>query len=276
MGWIDEVGQRATVQEAASAVGMKRVRGNSLTPCPACGADQRGSADRRGPIGVRRDDKGWKCFKCEASGDALELATLRWTGQRLRDLNPDQRLQVRDRAAGLGWCAAPGMDAPAPPTVRLQGAQAARGAPAPAPGWSVRKLGAQAPAPVQPPPIGSGAMDWQPDLPQRCADQLWRPEGAQVLAYLQGRGFREETLRHWQVGAHLLRDRKSNQIVAQFVALPVLRADGQPVGMRFRTVPGPCLYCGGEGCKRCNDTGQVRKMYLRCQGQTSTLFGSSA
>lgn len=223
---------------------------------------------------MRRDGKGWRCFRCDASGDALELATLRWTGQRVRDLTAEQRAEVQGKAAALGWCAAPGSTAaPAGPTVRLQGAAARKAAQASDPGWTVRKLGAQAPQQAQPPPTGAGPWDWQPDLPERCAAQLWQPEGAQVLAYLQGRGFREATLQHWQVGAHLLRD-SAGKVVAQFVALPVLRHDGQCVGMRFRSVPGPCLYCSGQGCSRCKGKGEVRKVYLRCQGQASTLFGA--
>ena len=60
-------------------------------------------------------------------------------------------------------------------------------------------------------------MDWRPDLPETCEAALWSDEGADVLAYLQGRGFREQTLRDWQVGAHLIRDRSGR--VVEHVAI---------------------------------------------------------
>jgi len=108
-------------------------------------------------------------------------------------------------------------------------------------------------------------------LPDECASALWSDDGAQVLAYLQGRGFSEETLRHWRVGAHLLRGGDGN-VAEQYVALPVLDAKGEAMNMRFRSVPGACLRCGGTSCDRCK-AGQVKKVYLRCPGAASTLFG---
>ncbi len=52
----------------------------SITPCPGCQAEQRGTGDRRGPIGVTREGLGFLCHRCKASGDALSLAALILTG----------------------------------------------------------------------------------------------------------------------------------------------------------------------------------------------------
>jgi len=263
MGWIDDVKARAPVMAVADACGLRVTRGAGLTPCLACNAEQRGSDDRRGPVGARTDGNGWRCFRCDASGDSIDLAAMRWGGGRLRELSPEQRQVVRERCAELGWCstddAAPaGAGRAAPPRVQ-------RAAPPPAPAPR------QPTQPTGPTPQQGGPFGWRPDLPDECAAALWGDDGAQVLAYMQGRGFSEETLRHWRVGAHLLRS-GDGTVVEQYVALPVLDAKGEAMNMRFRSVPGTCLRCGGSGCDRCK-AGQVKKVYLRCPGAASTLFG---
>lgn len=270
-GWIDDVNEKLTVQEAVRLTGRRTGRHDSFGPCPACNADKRGAEDRRGPCGARRDGKGWHCFACEASGDAAELLALVWQGARMRELTREQRQALHDRCAEQGLCNPAGS-----PPVRV-GAPAARARPAasraaPDPGWRVRQAGEPTErAEPEPPAAGAGPFDWQPDLPERCEAALWAPEGAQVLAYLQGRGFLPETLRHWKFGAHLLR--RGGRVVEQYVALPVPRRDGKVVNMRFRSVPGPCLHCEGAGCERCKSKGQVGKVYLRCTGAPTTLFG---
>lgn len=68
------------VGTVAQQAGMRAGRGNSLAPCPACGADQRGRHDRRGPIVVtsRQGRELWHCHAagCGAGGDAVTLRAL--------------------------------------------------------------------------------------------------------------------------------------------------------------------------------------------------------
>jgi KaiC/GvpD/RAD55 family RecA-like ATPase len=265
MGWIDDIKARATVAQAAQAVGLRATRGAGLTPCPACNAEHRGSDDKRGPVGSRTDGQGWKCFRCDASGDVIDMLALAWGGGRLRELAPEQRTQLRERCSAQGWCSADDEGR----TGASRGAPAVRRLPTPAPASQPRPR-----APAGPPaatPQQGGPFGWRPELPAECEAALWAEEGAQVLAYLQGRGFSEETLRHWRVGAHLVRA-SDGRVLEQYVALPVLDAKGEAMNVRFRSVPGACLRCGGTGCDRCK-AGQVKKVYLRCPGAASTLFG---
>ena len=267
MGWIDQITDRLTVQEVASHLGVRFSARAGLSPCPACGEESRGSEDRRGPVGVRGDGKGWRCFRCDAAGDALELAVLSWTGHRVRELSPDQRAEVRSRCEGLGWCDGQDHGGPGPRT------SSRKASPLPDQGWKVARPGSgRTVVEPEPPPEGSGPFDWRPSLPEDSVAALWSPEGANVLAYLQGRGFLERTIREWGLGAHLLRDR-SGRVVQEFLAIPVRRRDGEVVMVRFRSVPGPCLFCSGAGCPRCKATGKVRKVYLRTPGADSALFG---
>ena len=139
------------------------------------------------------------------------------------------------------------------------------------PAWHVSRVGAKPSKEPQPPTPGNGPFSWRDGIVEECESDLWSEDGAPVLAYLQSRGFLEETLRHWRFGAHLIRN-SSGKVVDQYVALPVPRSDGVIINMRFRSVPGQCLKCDGVGCRSCK-SGQVQKVYLRCTGADSTLFG---
>jgi hypothetical protein len=102
--WWDAVRDRATVADVAGELGMIVTGRRGIGPCPACNAERRGHADRRPPVGVRADGRGWACFGCGATGDALDLATWRLAGAKLRDLDPARRGEVRAWFAGRGWC----------------------------------------------------------------------------------------------------------------------------------------------------------------------------
>ena len=79
---VDRFGEinNAGVLRVAEAFGVevKGQRGGSggHFACPSCGAAKRHSktADRRGAVGIRRDGRGYRCFQCDASGDAVSLA----------------------------------------------------------------------------------------------------------------------------------------------------------------------------------------------------------
>lgn len=72
-GWLDQVRERG-VLAVGKALGLQETRRGSLAPCPSCGRETRSSHDRRGPIGVRRDNEGWVCHRCDARGDPVTLA----------------------------------------------------------------------------------------------------------------------------------------------------------------------------------------------------------
>lgn len=94
---LDDVGA-VTLPEVAAALGLELDgAGRTLTPCPACDAERRGSNDPRGPVGFTADQAGWRCHRCGAGGSAIDLAGYRLT---------DGRLTAGDRdgwRAVLGW-----------------------------------------------------------------------------------------------------------------------------------------------------------------------------
>lgn len=84
------------------------MRGNvnqGISPCPSCGAERRSRRDRRGPIGIRPDDRGWRCHRCDAHGNAVNLAAWVLLGAYKPPDSDWRRLQARCAEAGL--CDAP-------------------------------------------------------------------------------------------------------------------------------------------------------------------------
>ncbi len=119
MSWIDAA-QHVPVFEVAQHFGAaQKGRGASggSCACPACGAQKRHTktGDKRGAVGIRRDGLGWRCFSCDASGDALNLVAYVLAGCRLRDADSDGRAKVRAWfEAEYGTASAPPAPRPAP------------------------------------------------------------------------------------------------------------------------------------------------------------------
>jgi hypothetical protein len=76
--WAEDV-KRRSVAEVAVALGLEvDARRRALSPCPACGLARRHPKrkDPRGAVGLTPDGLGFRCFECDAHGDAVTLAAL--------------------------------------------------------------------------------------------------------------------------------------------------------------------------------------------------------
>lgn len=62
------------------------VRGRGFAPCPSCGAERRGSADRRPPVQLYGPR--WHCFRCLAGGDGIALVAWMLFGRALTSGDP--------------------------------------------------------------------------------------------------------------------------------------------------------------------------------------------
>lgn len=82
--WIAQA-RSAPIVDAASSFGIELGRNRSLGPCPHCGCERRGSTDTRAPIGMNASGDGWRCHKCGAAGDVVDLVAYCIVGRRLRD-----------------------------------------------------------------------------------------------------------------------------------------------------------------------------------------------
>ena len=82
--WL-RAAESIAVLEIASRLGLQVRQNNSLAPCPNCNAVQRGSSDKRGPIGVRSDNKGWKCHRCQSTGSGIDLVSYALNGRKFSE-----------------------------------------------------------------------------------------------------------------------------------------------------------------------------------------------
>ena len=82
--WL-RTAESIAVSEIASRLGLQIRQNNSLAPCPSCNAIKRGSTDKRGPIGLRSDNKGWKCHKCGAMGSGIDLVSFALNGRKFSE-----------------------------------------------------------------------------------------------------------------------------------------------------------------------------------------------
>jgi hypothetical protein len=89
----------------AETLGYKVVRGRSISPCPSCKAEFRSSRghDRRGPIGLTTDSRGWRCHRCDAHGDAVTFAAWHVAATN----RPADWGAVLEELAGRGWSTPP-------------------------------------------------------------------------------------------------------------------------------------------------------------------------
>lgn len=92
--WYEQIND-AGLQAIATALGLT-IKRNMITPCPCCNAEQRGSTDKRPPIGFNGDQLGWICHKCKQTGNIIDLISFTIQGKRYRDLEKDDRKSVME------------------------------------------------------------------------------------------------------------------------------------------------------------------------------------
>jgi hypothetical protein len=100
--WLDAM-RRTAITEVAARLGVP-TGPRLIGTCPLCGASRpplsSGKLPRSGGsgCGVHATGLGARCFKCNESFDALDLAALTLRGKRFRDLGEGARAEVR------AWC----------------------------------------------------------------------------------------------------------------------------------------------------------------------------
>ncbi len=102
--WAERVVGRGVLPVARAlglAVTPPRGSAGGALHCPACNAERRHtkSGDRRLACDVTRNGLGWRCYQCDASGNALDAVAYRMRGERYRELGDAARDDVR------AWCA---------------------------------------------------------------------------------------------------------------------------------------------------------------------------
>lgn len=159
--WVERM-RSASVLGVAKVLGLEvqPPRGSSggSFPCPACNAPRRHTKtrDKRGAAGVRPDGHGWRCFQCDASGDAIDLVAFALRGAGLADLNEAGKADVR------AWCMR---------ELGLNGSPATSSRPAPRP-----RPAPEPPRPPRYPPVDEVRALWE-----ACKPVVEVPEVARWL-----------------------------------------------------------------------------------------------
>jgi hypothetical protein len=102
--WLErmrEMSVSAVAAELGRSVAPPRgASGGHVYGCPACSADRRHTkaGDKRGAIGIAQNGRGWRCFQCDAAGDAIDFVACALRGRKLSDLGDAGKAEVRD------WC----------------------------------------------------------------------------------------------------------------------------------------------------------------------------
>jgi twinkle protein len=267
--WIERVKASIGIDRAVAALGLQRGRMGSFGPCPLCHADKRGSGDTRLPVGVGREKGRWHCWKCSEGGDVLDLVAAVRLGQRAEGLDAGRWQAVREACVAQGW-----VDPPED-SERAHGREAkpAAGRRIVTPGSALAagRLRARREDPAG--GDAEPAAPWDPALATTFAARLWTVDGTAALDYLRGvRGFSDETIRAWGLGAMTARDG------TPWVSIPLSDASGVVQNIRYRSVPPPCSSRPGQsaGCDRCDACKVDRKArgYRVTKGRPLPLFGS--
>ena len=99
--WIQGA-KRTPISVAAERLKISIRKGRSLSPCPACGEENRGSGDKRGPVGLNTSDTAWQCHRCQKKGDVVDLVSYAVAGGKLSDINKDKQRKVYEWFEGTG------------------------------------------------------------------------------------------------------------------------------------------------------------------------------
>ena len=253
--WLSEIGEH-TVGDVAKELGVEVKRMRSYGPCLSCGAKQRSADDRRGPLGLSANGKGWRCWGCNNQGDLADLISLKIHGRKIKGISADERIAVRDAAYRLGLCSP--LNGRKTPNV-----------------LGVSEI-IERKKPIAVEPVeDTGPFRWRENLAEQCRTNLTSGEATHTLSYLKNdRKFDDAVMEKWGLGALLIKS-QTGTLLEEWIAIPLRNGEGRIVNVRFRRVPAPCPCCGQDtGCRRCKGTGKARKAYRVCAGRPLPLYGS--
>ena len=75
----------------ATQLKLTQGRMRSYGPCPICKAEKRGADDKRLPIGITPNEKGWQCHKCKTTGNLTDILCYVLVGCRYSDTDSHQK-----------------------------------------------------------------------------------------------------------------------------------------------------------------------------------------
>ena len=213
--FFDEIKEKG-VKKIATDCDYFEARRASLKPCYACNATQRSSKDQRGPIGVRGDDLGWKCFSCNQTGDTVDLISFSVFGCKTSDLSHHQIEELKS------YCVEKGI-------INLSYASKNNDI-------KIISLGNKKKELSNKYSDGGSVFSLRDGMSEECSSLIFKEEGKEVLEYLKERGFKEEVIKEFILGCFI--HPKTGE---KYLTIPILK-NGKTVNIRFRTIRGQKKY----------------------------------
>ena len=85
-----------SIQQIAPAIGLKNPKGNMYSPCPCCGSEQRSDTDKRPPLGISNNGRGFQCHRCSAKGSLFDLICFARMQCRWQDAGRNERNNLKE------------------------------------------------------------------------------------------------------------------------------------------------------------------------------------
>lgn len=188
-------------------------RMGSFGPCPSCNADKRGTKDKRGPIGITPNNKGFRCFSCGLHGDVADFVAIFLTKKKCRNVSPLEYQTINKWLLENSFLT----DYKAPKDSIVSLSQLS--------GEKPKKRHVDT----------TSDFRWGKDLPLKYRDQLFSEEGKVVLRYLtEDRKLDLDVIREADLGCMWI-DRKGGR--EYWLSIPLKASDGSIVNIRFRSIP---------------------------------------
>lgn len=204
----------AGIISISKKIGLKQGRMNSWGPCPACGAEKRGSNDSRLPIGVTPNNCGWYCYCCKASGNLSDLIAFSVASKRYKEANKQEQEDILNWLLSNGF----GKTGDTPKNTNLRAIS------------GVLKQKNTPPIQVQP-KSNKGPFKWSEKLPLEYKQILHSERGGPVLDYLMSdRKLTLDVIEEADLGCMINGE-------DYWLVIPLKDRRGTIVNMRFRSIP---------------------------------------
>lgn len=187
-------------------------------PCPCCGAEKRGKADPRNPIGLSKSKVAWYCFSCDKKGDLAELVSQKICSKRCDELSSSDLNTILDFTNSNGITR---------PTKYKSNVKKVS--------TILKQKKSETPLSENVEHDSTYPFRWNNKLPSIYASKLWSYEGKPVLDWLTNhRKLKKEVIKEAMLGALKINRHGKEE---WYLTIPLKDYDGTIVNMRFRTIP---------------------------------------
>jgi len=197
-----------TISILSKSLKLQSGRMRSYGPCPACGASKRSQNDKRLPLGVTENYRGWHCHQCKISGNMIDLLCFSKIGKKYNNAEKE------DQSLIINWLIDNGYEDETFNETKIQ------------------KISKLVNLPSKPVPVDrTSDFRWEEDIWKQHTSLLWSEDGSEVFDYLvKRRKLSEKVIKNAELGCMESNGNK-------WLVIPLKNETGEVVNLRFRSVP---------------------------------------